>query len=44
MAKVTMSVIKADVGSIGGHTMPSAAMVQKAKDMVAAQVKNGPGG
>ncbi len=41
MAKVTFSVIKADVGSIGGHTLPSAAMVQKAKDMVAAQVKNG---
>lgn len=39
--QVTVSVIKADVGSIGGHTMPSAAMVQKAKDMVAAQVKNG---
>jgi len=41
LAKVTFSVIKADVGSIGGHTLPSAAMVQKAKDMVAAQVKNG---
>jgi hypothetical protein len=25
--KVTLSVIKADVGSIGGHTRPSEAMV-----------------
>lgn len=39
--RVTISVIKADVGSIGGHTMPSAAMVARAKELVAGQVKNG---
>ena len=39
--RATISVIKADVGSIGGHTMPSAAMVSRAKELVAAQVKGG---
>ncbi len=39
--KVTISVIKADVGSVGGHTMPSAAMYAKAKALVAEQVKGG---
>lgn len=39
--RVTLSVIKADVGSIGGHTMPSAAMVARAKQSVAAAVKKG---
>ena len=32
--KVTISVIKADTGSIGGHNRPSDAMVEKAKDRV----------
>jgi len=35
--KVTISVIKADTGSVGGHNRPSDAMVTKAKE----QVKNG---
>ncbi len=39
--KATISVIKADVGSIGGHTMPSAAMVARSKDLVASQVRGG---
>jgi fructose 1,6-bisphosphate aldolase/phosphatase len=41
LAKVTISVIKADVGSIGGHTMPSAALVARAKELVAGKVKDG---
>lgn len=32
--KVTLSVIKADVGSIGGHTRPSKQMLQRVSDMV----------
>jgi fructose 1,6-bisphosphate aldolase/phosphatase len=39
--RVTLSVIKADVGSIGGHTMPSVAMVARAKQAVADAVKKG---
>ncbi|MBM3958348.1 MAG: fructose 1,6-bisphosphatase [SAR202 cluster bacterium] len=39
--RVTLSVIKADVGSVGGHTMPSAAMVGRAKQLVADAVKKG---
>lgn len=31
MKKITFSVIKADVGSIGGHTKPSAQMLRKVK-------------
>src|SRR5437879_7334360 len=34
---LTISAIKADVGSIGGHTEPSAEMLKVASDMVAAQ-------
>ena len=36
--KITLSVIKADVGSIGGHTRPSVRMVQTIKDMLNAEV------
>ena len=32
--KITVSVIKADVGGIGGHTMPSDALLQAIKDVV----------
>lgn len=39
--KVTISVIKADTGSIGGHNKPSSAMVDKAKERVADGIKNG---
>ena len=37
--KITLSILKADVGSIGGHTQPSEAMMeaarQDAKDAIA---------
>ncbi len=36
-----MSVIKADVGSIGGHTMPSDEMVSKVKSMVGDAIARG---
>lgn len=39
--KTTISVIKADTGSVGGHNRPSDAMVAKAKERVADAVKNG---
>jgi len=39
--KTTLSVIKADTGSIGGHERPSNAMVTKAKEQVAAAIKSG---
>src|SRR3990172_4667942 len=39
--RVTLSVIKADVGSIGGHTKPSDAMVAAAKQAIASAVKKG---
>lgn len=39
--RVTMSVIKADVGSIGGHTKPSSAMMARAHDRIASAVKDG---
>ena len=32
--KTTLSVIKADTGSIGGHECPSQAMVKKAKEQM----------
>ncbi len=35
--KVTMSAIKADVGSIGGHTMPSERMIDRVRAMLAEQ-------
>ncbi|MEX0939859.1 MAG: fructose 1,6-bisphosphatase [Candidatus Babeliales bacterium] len=38
--KITISVIKADVGSIGGHTQPSSQMMQAAKDAVKTAIKN----
>lgn len=38
MAKITLSVIKADVGSIGGHTKPSDELLNTVKDFV---TKNG---
>ena len=39
--KTTISVIKADTGSIGGHNRPSEAMVAQAKAVVEDAVKNG---
>lgn len=39
--KVTLSVIKADTGSVGGHNRPSDAMVDIAKKEVANAVKKG---
>lgn len=39
--KVTLSVIKADTGSVGGHNKPSDAMVTKAKDLVKQAVGSG---
>ena len=32
--KITVSVIKADVGGIGGHTRPSEALIQAVRDTV----------
>ncbi len=32
--KITLSVIKADTGSVGGHNRPSNAMLQKAQDVL----------
>ena len=34
MSKVTLSVIKADVGSIGGHTKPSEPMLEAVRSRV----------
>src|SRR3990170_8792768 len=39
--KITLSVIKADTGSIGGHNKPSEAMVVKAKEQVEKAKANG---
>ncbi|KKU94733.1 MAG: Fructose-1,6-bisphosphatase [Candidatus Gottesmanbacteria bacterium GW2011_GWA1_48_13] len=39
--KTTLSVIKADTGSIGGHNRPSDAMLAKANDRVAGAIKSG---
>jgi fructose 1,6-bisphosphate aldolase/phosphatase len=33
--KVTLSIIKADVGSIGGHIKPSQAMIERVKEVIA---------
>ena len=41
MSKVTLSVIKADVGSIGGHTNPSKQMIDIVKKKVAEAIKKG---
>src|SRR3990170_569312 len=35
--KTTLSVIKADIGSVGGHICPSQELLQKVKDFVAQQ-------
>jgi len=35
--KITMSILKADVGSIGGHTLPSAEMLRVVQDRVFAE-------
>src|SRR5438128_1381151 len=37
--KLTISLIKADVGSVGGHTKPSTKMLQAAQDAVAQAIK-----
>jgi len=39
--KTTISVIKADTGSIGGHNKPSAAMVEKAQEQIDAAISKG---
>jgi fructose 1,6-bisphosphate aldolase/phosphatase len=39
--KVTVSVIKADVGSVCGHTRPHPAMMQKCDEMLSEAVKQG---
>ena len=39
--KITLSVIKADTGSIGGHNRPSEAMLKEANNAVAIAVKKG---
>ncbi len=39
--KTTLSLIKADTGSVGGHNRPSDAMIAKAKERIAEGIKNG---
>lgn len=39
--KTTISVIKADTGSVGGHNRPSNAMVEKAKERVTSAISSG---
>ncbi|MGB9637582.1 MAG: fructose 1,6-bisphosphatase, partial [Microgenomates group bacterium] len=39
MAKITLSIIKADVGSIGGHIKPSQEMIEAVKNYVAKKGK-----
>lgn len=39
--KITLSVIKADTGSVGGHNKPSEPMVLKAKERVVEAIKSG---
>lgn len=39
--KITLSLIKADTGSVGGHNRPSNAMLDKAKEVTAGAIKNG---
>lgn len=39
--KTTLSVIKADTGSIGGHNCPSQAMLAKARESIGSAVKSG---
>jgi len=40
MKKITFSVIKADVGSIGGHTKPSIKMISRASKLISDAVRN----
>jgi len=39
--KLTLSLIKADVGSVGGHTMPTPEMMATAKEAVKQAIKDG---
>ena len=39
--KTTISIIKADTGSVGGHNRPSNAMLAKAQEEVDAAIKKG---
>ena len=39
--KVTITVIKADVGSVCGHTRPHPSMMEKCKEILADRVKQG---
>ncbi len=41
MAKATLSVIKADVGSIGGHTKPTPEMMQEVEHVMQEAIKHG---
>ena len=41
MVQMTLSVLKADVGSIGGHTKPSDKMIQATEEAAAQAVKSG---
>lgn len=40
-SKITVSAIKADVGSIGGHTRPSAAMIELAEKAIKGAINDG---
>lgn len=39
--KITISLIKADTGSIGGHNRPSEAMLEKSKERINESIKSG---
>lgn len=39
--KITLSVIKADTGSVGGHNRPSEAMLDKAREMAQKAIRKG---
>ena len=43
MDKITLSVIKADVGSIGGHTQPSEEMLRAVKNLLQSQKQSNEG-
>jgi fructose 1,6-bisphosphate aldolase/phosphatase len=38
--KITLSIIKADIGSIGGHICPSKPLIERVKEFVAAESKD----
>jgi len=40
MAKITISIIKADVGSIGGHLKPSQKLLQTVENMLNKKAKD----